>query len=96
MKRTIQAVLAATALAFAAPALMPVAHADVTVQFNPGSVAYGYNDGYWDRDHAWHTWANDRDRDSWHTQYSEHYYDRAHTAVPSEGWRTDTWWSTNH
>ena len=53
MKRTLQAALVAVALA--APAFAPIAaRADVSVTFNSGSVAYGYNDGYWDRAHAWH------------------------------------------
>lgn len=57
MKRTMQAVLIAAALA--APAFAPLAaKADVTVTFDSGSVAYGYNDGYWDRAHAWHPWPN--------------------------------------
>lgn len=91
MKRTIQAALVAVALA--APAFAPLAaRADVTVTFDQGSVAYGYNDGYWDRTHAWHPWPNDRARDDWRSHYAAHYYDRAHTAYPGEGWRTDTWW----
>lgn len=95
MKRTIQAALVAVALA--APMAAPiVTHAaDVSVQFNSGSVAYGYNDGYWDRTHAWHAWPSDRDRDAWHTQYHEHYYDQTHTVLPNGGWRTDTWWTTH-
>lgn len=94
MNRTVMAALVAVALA--APAFTPAARADVSVTFNPGVVAYGYQDGYWDRDHAWHTWSNDRDRDDWRGKYAEHYYDRAHTAAPDNGWRRDSWWGDKH
>lgn len=91
MKRTIQAVLVAVALA--APAFAPMAaRADVTVTFDSGSVAYGYHDGYWDRTHAFHAWPTDQARTDWQTHNTTHYYDRVHTELPGGGWRDDTWW----
>lgn len=91
MKRTILAVLVATALA--APAFAPVAaRADVTVTFNPGVVAYGYQDGYWDRDHAWHAWPNQQAETDWRGHNTEHYYDYRHDRDQDMGWRGDSWW----
>lgn len=91
MKRTIQAVFVAVALA--APAFAPMAaRADVSVTFDSGSVAYGYNDGYWDRDHHWHTWPNPAAASDWRAHNAAHYYDRRHDADKDAGWRGDHWW----
>jgi hypothetical protein len=91
MKRTIQAVLIAAALA--APAFAPLAaRADVSVTFDSGSVAYGYNDGYWDRSHAWHAWPNTAAQHEWSERNREHYFDQRHDRDHDMGWRTDRWW----
>lgn len=91
MKRMIQAALIATALA--APAFAPLAaRADVSVTFDSGSVAYGYNDGYWDRSHAFHTWPNAAAQREWSERNREHYFDQRHDRDHDMGWRTDRWW----
>lgn len=91
MKRTIQAVLVAVALS--APAFAPLAaRADVSVTFDSGSVAYGYQDGYWDRTHAWHAWPNDTAVKTYREKDAEHYYDRRHDADRDMGWRGDNYW----
>lgn len=91
MKRILQAALVAVALT--APAFAPVAaRADVSVTFDSGSVAYGYNDGYWDRDHAWHPWPNRQAEADWRAHNAEHYYDRRHDSDHDMGWRGDHWW----
>jgi hypothetical protein len=93
MKWTIQATLVAAATALAVPAFSPVAaRADVTVTFDNGTVAYGYQDGYWDREHAWHTWPNDEAARAFREREAEHYYDRRHDADRDMGWRGDAWW----
>jgi len=38
----------------------------LTVDF--GTVAFGYNDGYWDTGHRWHAWRNNAER----TNYRSH------------------------
>ena len=91
MRRKIEVALVAVALLGSAAAL-PAA-AQVHVSINPGSVAYGYNDGYWDRDHHWHGWANAADRDWYQKHYAAHYYDRRHDREAGQGWRgSDRWW----
>jgi hypothetical protein len=66
---------------------------DVTVSIDPNSVAFGYSDGYWDREHHWHAWRNREEAEWYHQHYGEHYYDRKHDAEQDQGWRTaDHWW----
>lgn len=91
MKRTIQAALIAAALA--APAFAPLAaKADVSVTFDQGSVAYGYNDGYWDRSHAWHGWPNPAAQREWREHNAKHYYAWKHDRDRDMGWHEDHWW----
>lgn len=91
MKRTLQAVLIATALA--APAFAPLAaRADVAVTFDSGTVAYGYNDGYWDRVHAWHPWPSTVTMNDWRSHNTTHYYGWKHDRDKDMGWHEDHWW----
>ena len=91
MKRTIQAMLVAVALT--APAFAPLAaKADVSVTFNPGGVAYGYSDGYWDREHSWHRWPNATAAREWREHNRTHYYAYHHDRDHDMGWRNDHWW----
>jgi hypothetical protein len=32
-------------------------HDSTNVTLDFGTVAYGYNDGYWDNGHRWHAWS---------------------------------------
>ena len=90
--RNTQAALIAALLATGALTVSPPAHAAVSVQFNSGSVAFGYSDGYWDRDHHWHRWPNRAARNDWRTHNHEHYYSHAHTHDRGAGWRNDHYW----
>jgi len=54
-----------------------------------GEVAFGYRDGYWDRDHHWHAWASDRDAARFRTANGGHYYDRGHDEDRNQGWHDD-------
>jgi len=90
--------VALIALALAGPALVAAslpqaARADVRISIDPGAVAYGYNDGYWDRDHHWHPWPNRADADWYREHDRAHYYDRRHDRERDGGWRgNDRWW----
>ena len=84
-------VLAAAPMAAMAPTAARAADVDVTV--NPGAVAFGYDDGYWDRDHHWHAWRNRRDAEWYHSHYAHHYYNHRHDRDRDDGWRrNDEWW----
>jgi hypothetical protein len=94
MKLTVQVVLVAAAMALGASAVAPLAaQAEVSVTFNSGSVAYGYNDGYWDRSHAWHAWPNAQAQSDYRAHNAAHYYDKRHDADKNAGWRGDNWWA---
>jgi len=43
-------------------------HGGTSLSVDFGSVAFGYNDGYWDTGHHWHTWRNNAER----TNYQSH------------------------
>ena len=55
--------------------------------FNTGDVAFAYVDGYWDRDHEWHRWRDEREREEFHARYAERYDERFHDRVENNGWR---------
>ena len=61
--------------------------ADVVVQFDPNTVAYGYNDGYWSRTHEWHNWEQPANREVFQKAPSAQYYEYAHTRDADQGWR---------
>ncbi len=84
--------IALVAFALTGAALLPngtATAADVTVGVNSGSIAFGYSDGYWDRDHAWHNWRNEQEASRWREGNREHYFDRKHAEERNEGWRDD-------
>lgn len=93
MKLTVRVVFVAAAVALAAPAFVPLpAQAEVSVTFDAGNIAYGYNDGYWDRNHTWHAWPNAQAQSDYRAHYASHYYDKRHDADKDAGWRGDNWW----
>ena len=58
----------------------------------PG-IAYGYSDGYWDRNHQWHAWGDQQEAETWRRENPGHYYERRHDVEPDGGWREgDEWW----
>ncbi len=89
--------IALVALAFAAAplaAISPQAAAQsVDVTVNP-SIAFGYSDGYWDRDHQWHKWRDAREEEAWRKDNAAHFYQRRHDEDQDSGWRaSDQWWA---
>jgi len=71
------ALLAASALIAAGP-FATIASAQprdgVTLSFSVGDVAFGYHDGYYDRERRWHRWASDAERDWYREHYGPTYY----------------------
>lgn len=56
-------------------------------------VAFGYSDGYWDREHHWHAWQNRDDETRFRAANHDHYYDRPHNADRDQGWHNnDQYW----
>ena len=77
-----------------APLIMPTpAKAAVDFSISLGNAAFGYSDGYWDRDHHWHTWRN-RDEANWYRDhYKEHYVAQKHSHDRDKGWHeSDRYW----
>lgn len=91
--------IALIALALSGSALTAVqpAKADhVVVAFDPGVVAFGYHDGYWDRQHAWHRWHDRREASAFREANREHYYEYRHTRDHGGGWREhERYWETH-
>jgi hypothetical protein len=83
-----------TALIALPLALLPLsAQASSRVVLDFGNVAFGYSDGYWDRDHHWHRWHHHRDWDHYRHEYREHAYDRRHDHDRDRGWHdNDRYW----
>lgn len=59
---------------------------EVGVSFNLGDVAFGYQDGYWDRGRHWHNWRNDDEMRSYRNSSGNKYYDWKHDRDPDNGW----------
>jgi hypothetical protein len=74
-----------TAVSVALAVAPVVAFAD-SVQFDVGNVAIGYNDGYWDRGHTWHTWEQPASRDTYRASKGAEYHEWAHDRDKDMGW----------
>ena len=71
----------------------PAQAADVHVAAGPAPViAFGYNDGYWDREHRWHNWRNRAEMARWREANREHFFARRHDREHDQGWRNERWW----
>jgi hypothetical protein len=69
------------------------ARAEVNITVNPGDVAFGYSDGYWDRDHHWHAWRDQNEAEWYRTHYAQHYVAQRHDRERDQGWHdSDRWW----
>jgi len=83
---------AAIALAFAGSTVAtlsiatPANAADTVVTFDPGTVRYGYNDGYWDNSHSFHNWAAPEHMTTYRSSKGSQYFDYAHTRDSNQGW----------
>jgi len=64
-------------------------HANSGISFSFGDVAYGYRDGYWDRDHRWHNWRNRREHRDYRNQFGDNYRNGYHHRYRDQGWRSD-------
>lgn len=84
------------ALALTGGALLSTGEAmadNVTVGVSSNGIAFGYSDGYWDREQKWHNWRNEQEAARWRRGNREHYFDRKHNDEHDEGWRDhDRWW----
>lgn len=58
----------------------------VGVSFDFGEVAFGYQDGYWDRGRHWHNWRNDDEMRSYRNASGNKYYDWKHDRDSDNGW----------
>jgi hypothetical protein len=72
------------------------AFAAVDFSISLGNGAFGFSDGYWDRDHHWHVWRNTAERKYFRDHYGEHYADTRHDRDRNDrtqGWRENNrWW----
>jgi hypothetical protein len=95
MKYIVITALVALALA-AAPmtvASTPASAAAVDFSITLGNAAFGYSDGYWDRDHHWHAWRNRAEARYFRDHYKDHYYATRHNHDrKTMGWRNERWW----
>ena len=58
-----------------------------------GEVAFGYNDGYWDRDHHWHGWESAQQAARFRDANGNHFYNRRHDQDREQGWNdNDRYW----
>jgi hypothetical protein len=79
--------LSLTAMPFAA------ARAAEHISIDFGTIAFGYTDGYWDRDHHWHRWHHHRDWERYREERREHAYEYRHTHDRDRGWHDhDRYW----
>ena len=94
MKHIMSGALVALALA-AAPFVASARQPAVDFSISLGNVAFGYSDGYWDRDHHWHAWRNRAESQYYRDHYREHYTEVRHNRDrkdKNQGWRNERWW----
>ena len=77
--------LAGTVLAVSGPANADSAR----IRVDYSNVAFGYQDGYWDRDHRWHHWRNHREMRDYRNAPGNQYSDYRHDRDDNNGWRGD-------
>lgn len=57
-----------------------------SITFDIGNVAIGYNDGYWDRGHAWHAWERAEHRDVYRAAKNAEFHEWKHDRDKDMGW----------
>jgi len=83
--------LTGASLAFALPAdAQPVG-----ISINVGDVAFGYQDGYWDRAHMWHRWRNDAEMQYYIAAPGSQYNAWRHDRDADMGWRSGVVFNVN-
>jgi hypothetical protein len=88
MRTSKKAALLAFSLLFAAPL---GARAETRVTVDLGGIAFGFEDGYWDRDHRWHDWERRGDWERYRSEYREHAYAWRHDRDRDMGWHDPYW-----
>lgn len=84
MNKTLKA--AAIALALGGTTAIGAANAANIAVFDPGTVAYGYHDGYWTRTHEWHRWAKPENREAYRKSEAKYYHEWNHNRDANHGW----------
>ena len=95
MKHIKSAFIALALIAAPVIASAPAAAAGVDFSVSLGNAAFGYSDGYWDRDHRWHTWRNKNEAQYFRTHNGEHYTGARHDKDRKDrdkGWRNERYW----
>ncbi len=87
MTKTFKAAALAVALSGVAMIGVSASAADISVQFDPGVVQYGYTDGYWSRTHEWHKWERPEHVEVYRKVPNAAYYEYRHDRDPDMGWR---------
>jgi hypothetical protein len=60
--------------------------ADTVITFDPGTVRYGYADGYWTRDRQWRTWEKPEYVEVYRKHPGAQYHEWKHDRDPNMGW----------
>ncbi len=87
--KTVMKTLLAAGLLFGAGMMgaAPLSAQPAHFSFRIGDVAMGYSDGYYDRDHRWHRWRHEREREWYRVHYRTSYrgmrHDRDHDGIPN-------------
>lgn len=96
MKHIINGALIALALAAAPMAVAPAqARAAVDFSVSLGNAAFGFSDGYWDRDHHWHAYRSRAEGRYFRDHFKDHYIASRHNRDRKDrnmGWREEHWW----
>ena len=98
MRQLIKGSLIAFALVTAPLITAAPAFAAVDFSLSLGNAAFGFSDGYWDRDHHWHAWRSRDEQRYFQTRYGEHYMAARHDRDRrdrDQGWRNERWWEQN-
>jgi hypothetical protein len=80
---------AAIAALLGTTALGAAKAADVVVNFDPGTVAYAYTDGYWTTKREWRTWEKPEYVEVYRKHPGARYYEHRHDRDADMGWRGD-------
>ncbi len=62
-------------------------HNNSAISIGFDNIAFGYNDGYWDNGHQWHTWGQGQDYRSYRDHAGSHYYNYNHDRDHNMGWQ---------
>jgi Spy/CpxP family protein refolding chaperone len=95
MRLIVKTALLALALAGAPVVASVPASAATDFSITLGNAAFGYSDGYWDRDHHWHGWRNKAEAQYFREHNREHYEAARHDhdrKDKNQGWREERWW----